>query len=246
METTRTNFFDKYKLKNANIKSKLLTRSLLWMSLGLIAILLVAFLASSIDSFFTFVLRISLGTSWIWSWLFNIAIILALFFTIQNRNINIIIPAFIYCIFAVYEGIFLTSIVAFAGGNKDIFSNMVLYMIAPAGIFLVMGFLGYFNLINFTKLIPFASFGFLSLLIMSIILIIINNWVVETIYLYLACLVFIVWVGIDLQMLFRAENIVDGIDKKDANRLAFVFGIHLFIDFINLLRIFIRLFSNFN
>lgn len=47
-------------------------------------------------------------------------------------------------------------------------------------------------------------------------------------------------------MLFRAENIVDNIDKKDANRLAFLFGIHLFIDFVNLVRIFIQLFGNFN
>ncbi len=241
-QNARNKPFLKYKLESVNSKSTLLTRSLLWMSFGLIFIILVAWLSATITPFYEFVLRFSLGSTWIWSWVINLVIVFALFFTIKNKNLPIVIPAVIYAAFAFYEGIFITTILAFSG-TTNMIKDLLLYMLIPAGIFAIMGVLGYFNVINFTKLLPFAIFGILALFILSMVLLFTSNWVVETTYLFLAAVIFIIWVGIDLQILLRAQDAIDyaTVDKRMVNRLAFIFGINLFIDFVNLLYIIIRI-----
>ncbi len=244
MEKMSNNFFSKYKIQAIDIKSKLLSRSLLWMSLGLTVIIFVAWLSSTFQSFNNFVINFSIGSSWGFAWLFNLLIIFSLFFCIQNKNINIMIPITLYAVFAIYEGMFITTILQFTG-TVNIVKDLLLYMLIPSFVFLVMGIIAYSNLINFSKLIPFTFFGFFAILILSLIMIFTANRTIEMLYIIISSAIFIIWIGFDLQMISRTEEVLpDYLDKSSINRIAFMFGVKLFIDFVNLLMIVLRLFRN--
>lgn len=244
MEKMSNNFFSKYKIQAIDVKSKLLSRSLLWMSLGLTVIIFVAWLSSTFQAFNDFVVTFSIGSSWGFAWLFNLLIIFSLFFCIQNKNINILIPITLYSIFAIYEGMFITTILTFSG-TTNIVKDLLLYMLIPAFVFLVMGITAYCNLINFSKLIPFTFFGFFAILILSLVMIFTNSRTIEMLYVIIASAMFIIWIGFDLQMIARTEEALpDYTDKTTINRIAFMFGVKLFIDFVNLLMIVLRMFKN--
>ncbi len=244
MEKMSNNFFSKYKIQAIDVKSKLLSRSLLWMSLGLTVIIFVAWLSSTFQSFNNFVINFSIGSSWGFAWLFNLLIIFSLFFCIQNKNINIMIPITLYAVFAIYEGMFITTILQFTG-TVNIVKDLLLYMLIPSFVFLIMGIIAYSNLINFSKLIPFTFFGFFAILILSLIMIFTANRTIEMLYIIISSAIFIIWIGFDLQMISRTEEVLpDYLDKSSINRIAFMFGVKLFIDFVNLLMIVLRLFRN--
>ncbi|MBD5423490.1 MAG: hypothetical protein HDR43_03260 [Mycoplasma sp.] len=240
IENQKRSFFSKYRLEITDVRSKLLNRSLLWMSLGLMVIILVAWISSVNDNFRQFVTTFSLGSSWLFSWIFNLIIIFALFWSVQNTNINIVIPLSLYVLFAVYEGMFITSILIFTG-TVDVARDLILYIMIPAGIFTLMGVIGYLNLINFSKLIPFSFFGFISILVLSFVMIFTSNKFIESLYFIIAGAVFIIWIGFDIQMIGKTQQMLpDYVDKKTINRISFMFGIKLFIDFVNLLMLIIR------
>lgn len=243
MEKVRNSFFKKYKLEKTNVKSNLLTKSLLWMSLGLMVIIFVAWLSSNVASFQNFVQKFSFGTNWFLAWIINIVLIVSLFITLQNPKINITIPIILYCLFAFYEGMFITSALIFSG-TVNVFKNLLIYMMIPASIFAIMGIIGYFNLIDFTKLIPFTLFASIGLIILSLLILLLNSWMLESIYLILASVVFIIWIGFDMQMIYRTDQTIYNfnISNKEITRISFLFGVKLFVDFINLLYLVIRMF----
>lgn len=245
MEKMSNNFFSKYKIQAIDVKSKLLSRSLLWMSLGLMVIVFVAWLSSTVPVFNDFVVTFSIGSRWGLAWLFNLIIIFSLFFCIQNKNINIMIPVILYAIFAIYEGMFITTILEFTGGTANKVKDLLLYMLIPSFVFLVMGIIAYTNLINFSKLIPFTFFGFFAILILSLIMIFTASRTIEMLYIIIASAMFIIWIGFDLQMIARTEDALPNyVDKSTINRISFMFGVKLFIDFVNLLMIVLRIFRN--
>lgn len=245
MEKMSNNFFSKYKIQAIDVKSKLLSRSLLWMSLGLMVIVFVAWLSSTVPVFNDFVVTFSIGSRWGLAWLFNLIIIFSLFFCIQNKNINIMIPVILYAIFAIYEGMFITTILEFTGGTANKVKDLLLYMLIPSFVFLVMGIIAYTNLINFSKLIPFTVFGFFAILILSLIMIFTASRTIEMLYIIIASAMFIIWIGVDLQMIARTEDALPNyVDKSTINRISFMFGVKLFIDFVNLLMIVLRIFRN--
>ncbi|MBR3199638.1 MAG: hypothetical protein IKG27_06465 [Bacilli bacterium] len=86
---------------------------------------------------------------------------------------------------------FITSILIFSG-KTDVFKDLLVYMLVPAGIFAIMGIVGYFNLIDFTKLIPFTLFATIGLFVLALLLFILNSRVLESIYLMLASVIFII------------------------------------------------------
>lgn len=242
MEKTNI-FFSKYKLDVTDKKANILSRSLLWMSFGLAIIVLVAWISSINDAFLRFAYDMSYGNMWIVSWLINLVLLISLVFATSSNKVPLIISIILYALFAFYEGFFITTILVFSG-SVDIVKDLLLYMLIPAAIFLVMGILAYFNLVNFTKIIPFLMFGLIALMIMSIVLFVVNNYVVEMVYLLLAASIFIIWVGIDIQIIIRSQKQLDYVDTKSLNRMAILYGINLFIDFVRLLAIFMRIVRN--
>lgn len=154
------------------------------------------------------------------------------------------IPITLYAVFAIYEGMFITTILQFTG-TVNIVKDLLLYMLIPSFVFLIMGIMAYSNLINFSKLIPFTFFGFFAILILSLIMIFTANRTIEMLYIIISSAIFVIWIGFDLQMISRTEEVLpDYLDKSSINRIAFMFGVKLFIDFVNLLMIVLRLFRN--
>ncbi|MBR3259552.1 MAG: hypothetical protein IKG09_02225, partial [Mycoplasmataceae bacterium] len=92
---------------------------------------------------------------------------------------------------------------------------------------------------------PFTLFATIGLFVLALLLFILNSRVLESIYLMLASVIFIIWIGFDMQMIYRTDQTIYNlnISNKEITRIAFLFGIKLFIDFVNLLYIVIRIFN---
>ena len=243
--TVRERFSQNFVLAKDDVKSRLLSRSLLWMGLGVAVITLVAFLSLKIETFHNVITSFALNNGFWFSLIINMALIMGIFFVLRNPNISIIVPALMYAGFAFYQGFFVAITLDWNGITN--FTDFLLVMLVPGGIFVLVGLVSYLNFFDFTKLIPFATISLFILMIMSFILFFIGGtnqrW-----FLILAAIVFIVWIGIDIQMIKNAEEHLSSFnqvqDGKGLNRLAFIFGLRLFIDFLNLLLIMIRLIGN--
>lgn len=245
--TLKERVFNGIALDKDNVKGKLLSRSLLWMGFGLAFIIIISFLVSKIPVFKD-LMHIFAGGSWFMMLIINIALLLGIFFTLRNPDMPIGIPAVLYAFFAIYEGFFISYLINyFLPSNADALSTLLLLMLIPAGIFILMGIIAYTNIIDFSKLLPFCSFVFIGLLVMSIVLIFVNSIGLIKWYLLLSAALFVIWIGFDIQMIKRTENQLissyQPLDKKAVNRIAFMLGFQLFLDFINLLIILIRLIS---
>lgn len=239
--TIKERLFNSTTLNKSNIKGKLLSRSLLWMGFGLAFIILVAYLSMSVPAFKTSIIRVFTSSTWIFISLMNIGLLFGIFFSIRNMKTSLLFLVILYAIFAFFQGVYIAGLLLFTGMEK--MSQVLLLMLVPASIFVIMGLLAYSNFIDFTKLIPYTIFALFGLLIMSLILIFVQSAMAQRWYLLLAAALFIIWIGIDIQIIQRTEQSLEftNIDKAEMNRLALMFGLQLFIDFVNLLIILIRL-----
>lgn len=233
-------------LQKDDLKGKLLSRSLLWMGLGLAVIVLIAFLSFRIESVNNLLLQIADNTGFFTSMIINFGVVIGIFFAIRNPNTHIIVPVILYIVFAAYQGLFINIALNFQ--NIRNFADLLLIMLIPAGIFFIMGVISFFNLFDFTKLMPLATIGMFAILIMSIVLGFVQSGSNDKWFLILAAAIFIIWIGIDIQMIKNAQDSIEAFgmaqNSKELNRIAFIFGFRLFIDFINLLFLLLRLMGN--
>lgn len=166
--TLREKINKNFVLQRDDVKSRLLSRSLLWMGLGLAIITLVAFLSATLPVFQEIMLKIALNQNFMLMSLFNILLMVGIFMTIRNPRVTLLVPVSLYALFALYEGVFVSATL-FLNGMQQ-FADVLLVMLVPAIIFGVMGMVAYTNVFDFTKLIPFATFGIFALMLMSLIM----------------------------------------------------------------------------
>ena len=233
-------------LQKDDLKAKLLSRSLLWMGLGLAIIILIAFLSFKIKSVNNLLVQIADNTGFFTSTVINFGLVIMIVLVIRNPNTHIIIPIILYGVFVAYQGLFINITLNFQ--NISNFANLLLIMLIPAGIFFIMGLISFFNLFDFTKLIPLATIGMFAILIMSIVLGFVQSGSNDRWFLILAAAIFMIWIGIDIQIIKNVQDNIESFgmvqNSSKLNRIAFIFGFRLFIDFINLLFLLLRLMTN--
>lgn len=240
LNTTREN--DELKIVMPH-KQSVLSRALLWMGLGLAIIIVFAWGVLQSPQFSDFILRIN---NFYWLLLvINIVTVFAISFALMRPKTSLVLSAILYIVFVTMQAIFVSSTIIY---SQIDFKMLILLMLIPAGVFILMGIIAHFSKINMTKLAPFLSFGAVALMILGLVLIFVNNQMLERWWLILAAIIFIGYIGFDIQMIIRADQhlLLDQVDNKTINKFALLMGFNLLLDFVNLFSILIRLWRNFN
>lgn len=224
--------------ESVKTKNKLLSFSLMWMGIAVAIIFLVTWAAMPNNFLWPIVKSIS-GFGNIGLIIANSALMIALFFVVKNKKISTIFIAALYLVFTFVEGIVLA--VIFKVANVRNLSDLVPLFIFPGAFFALIGLLGFFNIINFTKLMPFAIFAAIGLLILALIGVFVFSRTLNILYTVLGFAVFSIWIGFDIQMLVRQGEFIDYSSKDELIRFSIIGGLHLFLDFVNLIMLMLRL-----
>ena len=231
-------------VEKSSTKNRLISYSLMWMGLGVAIIFLMTYLVMSVPAINSMVINIANSAGWSILLVVNIGLILGMSFFIQKFQLPTLI--LMYISFVLIQGLFVSSTLFYYGFGPDAegMKNVFLLFLAPSGIFVIMGLLGYFQVFDFSKIGPFLMFATIGLLIFSIFLIFFGGEKAEKWYSIIGVVIFSIWIGFDIWWIQRTSDQIEsagGMGNQEMIRLGLMFGIRLFIDFINVLMYMARL-----
>ena len=175
----------------------------------------------------------------------NIALVIGISFLVQRLKLPTLILMYILFIFV--QGLFVSSTLYYSGfsvAQAAGFKNVFILFLVPSGIFVIMGLLGFFQVFDFSKIGPFLMFATIGLMIFSIFLIFFGGDRAEKWYSLIGVILFSLWIGFDIWWIQRTSDQIEssgGASSEELIRLGLIFGIRLFIDFVNVLMFVARL-----
>jgi len=236
MKKVFSNFFNK-SIEKSTTKNKLLSFSLMWMGIGVATIFLMTYLVISVPVVSNLILKLSSSLGWSFLLVINFALIIGLSFFSRKLNFSSLI--IVYIVFIFIEGLFVSSTLFRFGFNTNSgMNNIFLLFLIPSVIFILMGILGYFQIFDFSKILPFLFFATIGLIIFSVVLIFIGGNIMEKWYSLFGVVIFSLWIGFDIWWIQRKSEYIEsmgGISKNEMSRLGLLSGLNLFIDFVQVL-----------
>ncbi|MGL6125281.1 MAG: Bax inhibitor-1/YccA family protein [Metamycoplasmataceae bacterium] len=236
--------FEKSK-ERSSTKNRLISYSLMWMGLGVAIIFLMTYLVISVPQIGELVSRIANSSSgWTILLVVNMVLIISLSFSMHKMNIASLV--LLYIAFVFVEGFFVSTTLYYSGFDTQVegFKNVFLLFLIPSAIFILMGMLGYFQVFDFSKIAPFLIFATIGLMIFSVFLIFFGGESTQKWYSLLGIIIFSLWIGFDIWWIQRTSDQIEaagGIENDQLVRIGLMFGLRLFIDFVNILMYVARL-----
>ncbi|MGL5732924.1 MAG: Bax inhibitor-1/YccA family protein [Metamycoplasmataceae bacterium] len=230
--------------EKASTKNLLISYALMWMGVGVALIFLMTYLVMSVESIRDLVSELAFGNGWMILLIINMGLILTIAFLMNKLSTPIL--AILYLAFVLIQGIFISATLYYSGFGTEAegLKNVFLLFLVPSGIFVIMGLLGYFQIFDFSKLGPFLFFATIGLIFFSIFLYFFGGETSEKWYSLAGIVIFSLWIGFDIWWIQRTSEQIEfngGAEKSELVRIGLMFGIRLFIDFINILLFVARL-----
>ena len=224
--------------ERASTKNKLISYSLMWMGVGVAIIFLMTYLVMSVPAIGNIVQKIASSQGWPILLVVNIGLVIGISFLSQRLNLPTLI--LMYMLFVFIQGLFVSSTLYYSGFGVQAegMKNVFLLFLVPSGIFVLMGLLGFFQVFDFSKIGPFLMFATIGLMIFSIFLVFFGGARAEKWYSLMGMVVFSLWIGFDIWWIQRTSDQIEssgGMSNEELVRMGLIFGIRLFIDFVNIL-----------
>ncbi len=224
--------------EKASTKNRLISYSLMWMGLGVAIIFLMTYLVMSVPAIGDIVSKIATSQGWPILFVVNIGLVIGMSLLVQRLNLSTLI--LMYMVFVFIQGLFVSSTLYYSGFSVQAegMKNVFLLFLVPSSIFVLMGILGFFKIFDFSKIGPFLMFATIGLMIFSIFLIFFGGDRAEKWYSLMGIVIFSLWIGFDIWWIQRTSDQIEssgGMSNQDLTRLGLIFGIRLFIDFVNVL-----------
>lgn len=255
------------------LSNRLLSYSLMWLSLGifLIAILSFAILAISPIREAYFRLIFGVSRSAIGLLVTNLVLTFAsigimLFISNQSRRQNsslaVLVP--MYILFIILESFWLPALISalflirtiddnfsFVVESLDhkTISYVLLAFTIPAGVFAIIGALGWYQIVDFSRFVIFIWVGLAVELILFIVSYFIFNSIVNAIYLVIATLVTFAMIGYNFWLMRQESLYWLATDKYNEDlkakflRIGLAYGMFLLVSYLRLVIILLKLFS---
>ena len=211
-------------LGDDKVDNKLISKSFLWMFIGLLVTFITGYVICLNQQTLMFAL----------SGFYIIAIIVQLVLVfVLSRNLFKLKPTTVKILFLIYSMVtgftFASVFVVY-----EIASIIFVFALA-AVLFGIMGLIGYYSNIDFSKFSSYLMFGLIGVIIASIINIFWINDTFTTIICIISILVFLGFTAYDIQKIKRL-NI-------DSDNVAIYGALELYLDFINIFLDLLRLFA---
>ncbi|MGL5205296.1 MAG: Bax inhibitor-1/YccA family protein [Metamycoplasmataceae bacterium] len=231
--------------EKASTKNLLISYALMWMGVGVALIFLMTYLVMAVEPVRDFVSKIALSQmGWTILLIANMGLILTIAFLMNKLSTSVLVV--LYLAFVFIQGLFISTSLYYSGFGTQAegLKNVFLLFLVPSGIFVIMGLLGYFQIFDFSKLGPFLFFATIGLIFFSIFVYFFGGDTTQKWYSLAGIIIFSLWIGFDIWWIQRTSQQIEfngGMEKAELIRIGLVFGIRLFIDFINILLFVARL-----
>ena len=204
-----------------------------WMCIGLCATAIVAFIVAATPMLADFFL----GNIWIFYGLLILELIAVFYLAIAAQKISAALAGTIFLLYAMLNGMTFSLIFLIYTT-----SSIGLTFLVTAGTFGVMSLYGYFTKRDLTTVGNIALMALFGLIIASVVNLFLSNGVLYWITTYAGILIFVALTAYDAQKLKKlytvGESTVGG-ERKEA----IVGALTLYLDFVNLFLLLLRLFG---
>ena len=199
--------------------NKLMSKTFLWMFIGLMVTFITGYVVSVNENMITSVFD---------SPLFYLLIILefglVIFFSARIHKMKPTTAKICFLIYSFVSGLTFSSI--FLGFKM---SSIMFVFLITALVFGIFGAIGYFTKINLNKLGTILFMGLIAIIISIIINMFLNNTMFDLIVSIVAIIIFFGYIAYDIQNIKRAYE--SGIDSDN---IAILGAFELYLDFINI------------
>lgn len=211
------------------MKNTLISKTFMWMFVGLIITFLTGYFVSTNE---TMIYNIYKNSTYIILAIAEIALIIFLSARIKKMSANTARICFI--LYSFVSGLTFSSIFII----YKISSIMLIFLIS-AIIFLIFGLIGYFTKIDLTKISTYLFMALIAVIICFIINIFLNNTQFDIILNVISILIFVGFTAYDIQKLKNMEDY-----SVNEDNLSIVLALNLYLDYINIFIDLLRLFGN--
>lgn len=199
--------------------SKLLSKSFLWMFIGLLVTFITGYVISSSETMIDSVFNSSLY------WIFIIVeLALVIFFSARVHKMKPSTAKVCFLLYSFISGLTFSSVFILF----ELSSVMYVFLIA-AIVFALFGIVGYFTKFDLTRLGTYLLMGLLAVIICAVINIFLNNSTFDLIVSIIALLIFFGFTAYDVQKIKRLAEA-----GMDSEVVAINGAFELYLDFINI------------
>lgn len=199
--------------------NKLLSKSFLWMFVGLLVTFITGYVVSSSETMIDSVFNSSLY------WIFIIVeLALVIFFSARVHKMKPNTAKFCFLLYSFISGLTFSSVFILF----ELSSVMYVFLIA-AIVFAVFGVVGYYTKFDLTRIGTYLLMGLLAVIICAVVNIFLNNSTFDLIVSIIALLVFFGFTAYDVQKIKRLSEA--GMDNEV---VAINGAFELYLDFINI------------
>lgn len=217
--------------EQAKVERSFITRTFLWMTLGLLTTAVVAFVVTSSPT----LLQILYGTPFVMWGLFigQIALVIAL--SVAVNKLSPVIATLIFFAYAALTGVTFSSILLVYTA-----SSVASTFVVTAGMFGILTIIGMGTKVDLTAIGTLAFIGLFGVILMSLVNLFLQS---ETLYWLISIvgvIIFVVLIARDAQRLKQMATQVDP-NSEQAQRASILGALTLYLDFINLFIFLLRI-----
>lgn len=225
-------------------RRSLVAGSLFWVAIGLLFTVLFAYIENKTQ----FLFKLATGNSAAFPIMIVLSVIAVLYIFIGGwflYRMPWYAVLIYYILFTVIEGVFTGYLLLYALASMQTPEIILLFAI-PAAVTMVMAIVGYFNLINFGKLLWLMIGLFLGVIILGITLYFVQSNVMFTIYGVLGFALYSIIIGFQFWRISKMELYANSgeLPLKEYVRLTLIFGTNLLISILELIRFMFLIMKN--
>lgn len=208
--------------------NSLLSRSFLWMMIGLLVTFVTGYVVSMSENMF---LNVFGGSFWLW---IILELVLVIVLSWRVLKMNPTAAKICFLLYSFVSGLTFSSI--FVVYNLS--SIMMVFLVASL-LFGIMSFIGYKTKVDLSKVGFYLLMGLLGVIVVSILNIFLNSTGLVIILSIICVLLFVGITAYDVQKIKRLER--SGLPEEN---LAIYGALELYLDFINIFLDLLRLFAS--
>jgi FtsH-binding integral membrane protein len=207
----------------------IISQAYLWMTVGLAVTGVVAALVAASPAMLTFIF----GNVFIFFGLLLVEIILVITLSAAIMRLSTGVATTIFVVYAALNGLTLSGIFI-----RYTTASLASTFFITAGTFAIMGIYGYTTKRDLTRIGNLALMALIGLILASLVNLFLQNAVVYWITTYVGILIFVALIAYDTQKLKNLNA-----SGETAGRLSILGALMLYLDFINLFLLLLRIFG---
>ena len=211
--------------------NRVLSKTFLWMFLGLMVTFGVAYFLSQND---TMMYNLFSGKKYMIVWIAEIVVVMVL--SLRIRKLSVMSARILFILYSLLTGVTVSTIFIVYS-----ISSIIYVFLITSVLFLIFGLIGYFTKLDLSKLGSILMMALLGSLICVFINIFVRSETFDLVTTIIMVLIFLGYIAYDINVIKNNYR-----DIQDEDKLVIYGALSLYLDFINLFLRLLRLFGKSN